>query len=135
MSAREPLQFRILLAEDELGVMYTFQTILEDAGFVVDSASNFEAATRAIGENKYDAVITDFALEREDLGLQLARQAKQQKPAPAVLVYTGFPTVERLRHALALRVDYFAFKPIDLDEIKQAIARLVTRRAEGLQTA
>ncbi len=135
MAAREPLQCRILLAEDEPGVMYTFKTILEDAGFMVDSAGNFEAAKKAIRENKYDAVITDFALEREDLGLQLAREAKLQKPAPVVLVYTGFPTVERLRDALALRIDYFAFKPIDLDEIKLAIARLVARRAEGLQIA
>lgn len=135
MATREPLQFRILLAEDEPGVMYTFKTILEDAGFQVDSAETFEVAREAIRNCKYDALITDFALEREDLGLQLAREAKRQRPAPAVLVYTGFPTVERLRNALALRVDYFAFKPIDLDEIKQAIARLVVRRAETLQTA
>jgi DNA-binding NtrC family response regulator len=130
--ATEP---HILLAEDEPGVMYTFKAILEDGGFAVDSAASFEDAAKAIQERKYDAVITDFALEREDLGLQLARVAKKQHPAPVVLVYTGYPTVERLRHALALPVDYFAFKPIDLDEIKLAIARLVARRAEGLLPA
>jgi DNA-binding NtrC family response regulator len=128
-------QPHILLAEDEPGIMFTFKAILEEAGFLVDSASNFEGAKKAIANGNYDAVITDFSLEREGLGLELAREAKQRHPAPAILVYSGDPTVERLRHALALPVDYFAFKPIDLDEIKVAIARLVARRAEALPRA
>jgi DNA-binding NtrC family response regulator len=128
-------QPRILLAEDEPGIMYTFKAILEESGFLVDSASSFEAAKNAIASGTYDAVITDFSLEREGLGLELAREAKRRRPAPAILLYSGHPTVERLRNALALPVDYFAFKPIDVDEMKIAIARLIARRAEGLARA
>ncbi len=123
---------RILLAEDDPGVMYTFKAILEQEGFLVDCASAFQDAKGALAQNRYDAVITDFALDREDLGLALAREAKLRNPAPAILIYTSHPTVERLRNALRARVDYFAFKPIDLDEIKLAITRLVARRTEAL---
>lgn len=131
MARRATHQPRILLAEDEPGIMYTFRAILEDSGFSVDSASSFQEARKAIQQGKYDAIITDYNLERDALGLQLAREAKQRHPAPAILLYSGEPTVQDLRHALALPVDYFAFKPVDLDEIKLAIARLVARRADG----
>lgn len=135
MARLAKFQARILLAEDEPGIMYTFKAILEQSGFLVDAATSFEDAKKAIASGIYDAVITDFSLEREGLGLELAREAKRSHPAPAILLYSGNPTVERLRHALALPVDYFAFKPIDLDEMKFAIARLVARRAETLARA
>jgi DNA-binding NarL/FixJ family response regulator len=51
---------------------------------------------------------------------------------PAVLIYTDDLTVERLRAALELGVDYFVFKPMDLDEIKTALFRLVAMRASRL---
>jgi DNA-binding response OmpR family regulator len=131
LARRATHQPRILLAEDEPGIMFTFKAILEDAGFLVDSASSFQEARNAVRKGSYDAVITDFSLERNGLGMELAREAKQRQPAPAILLYSGQPTVQDLRHALALPVDYFAFKPVDLDEIKVAITRLVARRADG----
>lgn len=95
-------------------------------------AESFEAARKSMLRNQYDAVITDFSLEKEDLGLKLAREAKKRTPSPVVLIYSDYPTVDRLRAAHALPVDYFAFKPVDLDEIKKALSRLVARRAESL---
>ncbi|MDP9160277.1 MAG: response regulator [Acidobacteriota bacterium] len=121
----------ILLAEDEPGILYTFKTILEEAGFQVQSAPNLQTAQKSIEQNNYDAIITEFSLGREGLGLELVRQAKKLVRAPAVVMYSGHPTVERLRAALALGVDYFAFKPVDLDEIKTALYRLVARRADS----
>jgi len=122
----------VLLAEDEPSILYTFTTILEEAGFKVKSVQSFKTAQESLQQQEFDAIITEFSLDREGLGLELAREAKKRKRAPAVLVYTGNPTVERLRAALELGVDYFAFKPVDLDEIKTALSRLVARRATRL---
>src|SRR5438445_12713938 len=122
----------ILLAEDEPGILYTFKTILEEAGFRVRAAQTFEAAKKWIERDQCDVVITDFSLEKEDLGLELAREAKKRTPAPAVLIYSDYPTIERLRAAHALPIDYFAFKPVHPDEIKTAISSLAASRAETL---
>ena len=129
------LRGTVLLAEDEPAILYTFTTILEEAGFRVQSASTFQTAQESIRHNDYDAIITEFSLDKEGMGLELAREAKKRKRVPAVLVYTGDPTVERLRAALELGVDYFAFKPVDLDEIKTALFRLVAFRAARLRSA
>lgn len=129
---RDERQPVVLLAEDEPSVLYTFKTILEEAGFRVQSAPDFHRAHKSIQGQDYDAIITDFGLGREGLGLELAKAAKRKQPAPAIRIYSGQPTVEGLRAAMKIQVDYFAFKPVDLDEIKGALSRLVARRAELL---
>jgi DNA-binding NtrC family response regulator len=123
----------VLLAEDEPGILFTFSAILQQQGYKVETARTYAEAQQRIQVRSYDAVITDLNLEREGLGLQLARRAKELELAPAVVIYTGYPTVDQLRAALALHVDYLALKPVDLDEIKAALHRLVTRRAVNLQ--
>ncbi|HEV2115001.1 MAG TPA: response regulator [Terriglobales bacterium] len=125
----------VLLAEDEPGILFTFSAILQEQGYQVDTASTYAEADERMQARKYDAVIVDLNMERTGLGLELARQAKELKPPPAVVIYTGYPTLEQLRAALALRVDYLALKPVDLEEIKAALHRLVTRRAVNLERA
>lgn len=125
----------VLLAEDEPGIVYTFSAILRQQGYQVETAATFAEAQQRLQSRDFDAVIADLNLERIGLGLQLARRAKQLQPPPAVVIYTGYPTLEQLRDALALRVDYVAFKPVDLHEIQTALHRLIARRSARLQNA
>ena len=122
----------VLLAEDEPAVRTTFKSVLEEAGYKVQAVPSFVEAKDSIRQSDFDAIITELSLEKEALGLELAREAKKRKPAPAVVIYTAEPTIERLRAALALRVDYVALKPVDLDEIRSALFRLIARRAAAL---
>ncbi|HSB75737.1 MAG TPA: response regulator [Terriglobales bacterium] len=125
----------MLLAEDEPGILYTFSAILRQQGYQVETARTYAEALERMQVHKYDAIIADLNMERTGLGLELARQAKELEPPPAVVIYTGYPTLEQLRAALALRVDYVALKPVDLDEIKNALHRLIARRSATLQRA
>ncbi len=123
----------VLLAEDEPGILFTFSAILRQQGYQVETARSYAEAQERMRAHRYDAMIADLNMERVGLGLELARQAKELEPPPAVVIYTGYPTLEQLRAALALRVDYLALKPVDLEEIKTALHRLVTRRAISLE--
>ncbi|HET7748372.1 MAG TPA: response regulator [Terriglobales bacterium] len=123
----------VLLAEDEPGILFTFSAILRQQGYQVETARTYAEAQERMLARKYDAMIADLNMERVGLGLELARQAKELEPPPAVVIYTGYPTLEQLRAALALHVDYLALKPVDLEEIKMALHRLVTRRAISLE--
>jgi CheY-like chemotaxis protein len=123
----------VLLAEDEPGILFTFSAILRQQGYQVGTARTYAEAQERMVAHRYDAMIADLNMERVGLGLELARQAKELDPPPAVVIYTGYPTLDQLRAALALRVDYLALKPVDLEEIKTALHRLVTRRAVSLE--
>jgi DNA-binding response OmpR family regulator len=131
----DPILGCVLLAEDEPGVRFTFKSVLEEAGYKVRAVPSFAEAQNYVRQGDYDAVITELSLEKGELGLELAREAKKRKPAPAVVIYTAEPTVERLRAALALQVDYLALKPVDLDEIRSALFRLISRRTVSLAMA
>lgn len=120
----------ILLAENEPSVLLTFKAILEDAGYTVESAPTVSDARNSIHKRAFDAVILAYSVEAEGSGLELAREAKQLPAPPAVVIYSGHPTLAKLRAALTSRIDYFAFQPIDLDEIKSALFRLISRRAD-----
>ncbi len=120
----------ILLAEDEPSVLFTFQQILEQAGYEVLPAPTLSDARKTIREKHLDAVVAAISFEKECSGLELAREAKKLSSPPAVVVYSGNPSVEKLRAAMSARVDYFAFQPIDLDEIKAALFRLIARRSD-----
>ena len=120
----------ILLADTDRNVLYTFKMILEEAGFRVQAVSTFIAARGAIAQSGFDAVVTELSLEREGQGLNLAREAKELTPSPIVVLWTDHPTMENLRAAWHLQVDYVAFKPVDLEEIQAALKRLIARRGE-----
>ena len=119
----------ILLVEDEPGILTTFQAILAQEGLSVTPVSTYVAAHEQIQEHSFDAVITELNLEGQDLGLRLASELKQKNKPPAIVIYTGYPTIEQLRAALKLRVDYVALKPVDLNEIKSALRCLIARRS------
>lgn len=127
----------ILLAEDEPGILLTFKAVLEDAGYKVESAPTVSQARDSMRQKSFDAVILAYSVEQEGAGLELAREAKTLAAPPAIVVYSGHPTVNKLRAAMLSRIDYFAFQPIDLDEIKTALFRLISRRSDrvGLQAA
>lgn len=119
----------VLLVEDEPGILTTFRAILDQEGFEVTAVATYQSASELVQQQSFDAVITELNLEGQDLGLRLAAELKLQKRPPAIVIYTGYPTVQQLRAALKLRVDYLALKPVDLNEIRSALRRLIARRS------
>jgi DNA-binding response OmpR family regulator len=126
---RSEFQPSVLLVEDEPGILTTFEAILAQEGFEVTAVPTYRAAAEIVQQQSFDAVITELNLEGQDLGLRLAGELKRLKKPPAIVIYTGYPTVQQLREALKLRVDYVALKPVDLNEIRAALRRLIARRS------
>jgi len=67
-------------------------------------------------------------LEKEDGGLLRAEQAKKLRQPPVVILSTGYPTSERLRRALKLRVDYLVLKPAEANEVTSVLQGSLVRR-------
>ena len=119
----------LLLVDDESSVLLTLSMVLEGDGYSVRTASSAAEALSAINAGKrFDVVITDLCLEKDDIGLQVARHAATLRPRPVIVLITGFASVENARRALEMHVDHYALKPLDLDELRAALNRLVTSR-------
>ena len=78
-------------------------------------------------------------MEKEDIGLDVAREAVKLLPRPAIFIITGFASIENARAALKIQVEHFATKPIDLNDLMLTLNRLLHGRPsvgvqEGLIT-
>jgi DNA-binding NtrC family response regulator len=119
----------LLLADDEPGVLTTLGMILELDGYSVTRATSAADAIRHLSNGvRYDVVITDLNMEGPDIGLEVARKALGITPRPVVCICTGYADTANAREALEMHVDYFATKPVDIDEFRAAISRLRKQR-------
>jgi DNA-binding NtrC family response regulator len=120
---------KLLLVEDDPALQFTIQTVLEEKGYAVESASTTGEAIERLAENAYPIVITDIYID-ERTGLDVLDAAKRKDPHCAVILMTGRGTVETVMAATrGGAFDYIA-KPFDLDVMIDAVERAEAARAE-----
>jgi DNA-binding NtrC family response regulator len=121
----------ILIVDDEQSVLQTLRLVFEQEGYEVFTAASCEEALKIIGNGSaFDAVITDLNMESEDIGLEVARAALKRKPKPAIVICTGFASLDNSRESLKMGVDYMAHKPVELTALISALNRLISRQRD-----
>ena len=131
-----PNGYSILIADDEINVARTLQMIFEHDGYNVTCVHSAAEALKKFNEGlRADIVVADLNMERDDIGLDVARAAQKLDPRPLVVICTGYANVDNSRMALQMRIDYLATKPVDVDDMKAALGLLLERRRRSLQTS
>ena len=126
-----PNGYSILIADDEVNVARTLQMIFEQAGYAITTVHSAAQALKKFEEGvRADIVIADLNMERDDIGLEVARAAQHLEPRPIVVICTGYANIDNSRLALQMRIDYLATKPVDVDEMKSALELLLRRRED-----
>jgi DNA-binding NtrC family response regulator len=121
----------LLIVDDEESILETLRLILERHGYkVITAESCAEALEFFQAGAEFDAVITDLNMEREDIGLEVARAATELRPKPAIVILTGFANMSNARAALEIGVDYMANKPLAVKELTSVLDRLIPSRRE-----
>ncbi len=119
----------LLIVDDEVNITRTLQMVFEQEGYeVLPAYSAAQAIDILHNGHAVQAVITDLNMERADIGLEVARAASALKPKPIVVICTGFASTQNSQQALQMHVDYLATKPVDLDELKLVLDRLMRRK-------
>jgi CheY-like chemotaxis protein len=118
----------LLIVDDEQSVTLTLKMIFERCGYRVRTAFSCAEALECFASGyRPDAVITDLNMEKADIGLEVAKAAKQLEPMPVVVICTGYADVENAEAALNLKVDFLATKPTNLAELVQALEVMLMR--------
>lgn len=66
----------VLVVEDEPSILSTYNLLLTEEGYEVSACSSYKCGHQKLKERSYDAALIDISLEKEDLGLVLAQEAK-----------------------------------------------------------
>jgi CheY-like chemotaxis protein len=121
---------RCLVVDDEPAVRAVMGDILESAGHsVVTLSDGAEAITRFAAET-FDLVITDLAMPRVS-GWQVARAAKQTRPEVPVFLVSGFGVELSSEERRVHGVDRVLVKPLQIQEILDAVAEVSRTRVPG----
>ena len=102
----------ILVVDDEPGITSLCERLLKRAEYEVTSFTDPFAAVTYIEKNKIDLLLVDIRMP-EISGFDLIAKVKQRQPDAAVLVMTGFGTVETAIQALRQGVDGLILKPFE----------------------
>ena len=111
----------IVVVEDEVGARATLCGILEDAGYEVIGLERGSEALEAIRSSAFDIIITDIRLPDVG-GREILELAKEINPDAAVIMMTGYASVETAVDAVNQGAYAYFVKPVDPDEIKTTIA-------------
>lgn len=116
----------VLIVDDEKTVCNSCKKILTQAGYQVDVASSGEEALDKVRGNGFDVVITDWKMPKMD-GLEVAREVKREKPEVAVIIITGYPSLENSMEAIRSGVADFVTKPFTPEELSDAMLRALAK--------
>jgi DNA-binding response OmpR family regulator len=103
---------RVLLVEDNPGLLDTLADILQAAGMEVDTAMDAPAAFGMLEGGRYDVAVVDIILPGPS-GVEVIRKFKSSSPATRIIACTAYYDSELLSEAQALGIDQTVHKPAD----------------------
>ncbi|RPJ56335.1 MAG: response regulator [Acidobacteria bacterium] len=116
----------ILVIDNEVVVVNTVRKIFSRKGYHVEGAFTGGEALQRIQERSYNLVLLDMRLPDFD-GLQLLSRIRDIKPDAAVMVITGYASLDTAVEAIRRGAAYYMAKPFTPEELLQATARVLGR--------
>jgi DNA-binding NtrC family response regulator len=123
----------ILVVDDEERQREIYRDILEDEGFGAETAPSGEAALRLLSQKRFDLVITDLNLTGMT-GVQLLSEILSTDPTVAVILITGYPSIQSAIEATKKGVYQYLEKPVDRDRLLGVVGEIFQHLARLKQT-
>lgn len=124
--------FNVLLTDDDKVNQMVIMRILEDRGFLVDTANNGEEAVEMFDKKSYDVILMDIQMPKMD-GIEATRRIREMErdkytPIIAITAYALKGDREKfLSHAM----DEYVSKPINIDSLFSAINKCLSFKKEN----
>jgi len=124
---------RILLVEDEPGLVMTLSDLLAAEGYDVESAIDGPTGLAKASEGGYDLVVLDVMLPGKS-GLDVCRELRQRGKDVAVLMLTAKTQLHDRVVGLKLGADDYLGKPFEPPELLARIEALLRRSRHEKRT-
>jgi len=118
----------ILVVDDEERQREIYRDILQGEGYAAETAPSGEAAIKVLAQSRFDLVITDLNLTGMT-GLQLLSEIVAEDPTVAVILITGYPSIQSAVEATRKGVYQYLEKPVDRDTLLEVVAEVFQRLA------
>lgn len=118
---------RVLIVDDEPGILFAYQRMLEEEGISVDGCNCLCEALEQLSKHQYLAVVTDVDLKGDEKneGLSLLGTVKQLQPETVVIVASAASTDVIRETAQQLGASHYLEKPVNPATILGLIRLLI----------
>jgi len=117
---------RILLVEDEPGLVLTISDLLKTEGYEVETATDGESGLAKASGRAFDLAILDIMLPKKS-GFDVCRELRQKGVDIAILMLTAKTQVVDRVVGLKLGADDYVSKPFDPRELLARVEALLRR--------
>jgi len=110
---------RIIVVDDDVGILRVFKSILQKQGYIVETAETGKVALEKIEKEKFNVYLIDFKLpdmEGTDILLNIPNSQGIVK-----IIITGFSTDDVGKRAADYGADDFLVKPVKAEELVAAV--------------
>jgi CheY-like chemotaxis protein/anti-sigma regulatory factor (Ser/Thr protein kinase) len=120
---RPAKSLRCLLVDDEASVRAVMREYLASEGHTVETATSGADALEKYEPDKYDLVVTDWAMPGMS-GDRLAIRLKELSASLPIIMLTGFGELIKAKGEQPAGVDVLISKPPTLDAVREAIVQV-----------
>lgn len=121
-----PSSRRILLVEDEPGLVITLTDRLTSEGYSVDSVADGASALKIVDRESFDLILLDVMLPGKN-GFDVCREIRQRGITTSILMLTARSQVVDKVVGLKLGADDYLTKPFDMMELVARVEALMRR--------
>jgi len=118
---------QVLVIDDDAVVGRSFERVLTEKGYEVDTALSGEEGLKDMDTTDYDVVFTDIKMPGID-GIEVAERIKAKCPWTPIVVITGYGTEENEARASVLGVNGFVRKPLTPEMIESITLKALAEK-------
>jgi DNA-binding NtrC family response regulator len=126
------MEKRVLVVDDDQVVGQSFERVLTNKGYRVDTALSGREAFEKYAGGDFDMVFTDLKMPGQD-GLEVAKRLKEMNPWLPIVVVTGYGSQEAEEKAKTIGVAEFLSKPLTPSMIEDVAARVIAAKPAAQQ--
>jgi len=119
----EKSKVRILVVDDEEGILQSLKTHLELAGYKVEVSDSAAGALEKVGKQSFHIILADINMPGMD-GIELLEEIKRVRGETIVIMITAYSSLMKVVNSRVFGAADYVLKPFrDLSELDEVIER------------
>ena len=122
-----PQRLRVLVIDDDAAIGDLLDTLLTNDGFEVTVVSDPLKAEETARAKRFHLALVDLMMPRQD-GIETLRRLRQVDRDLAVVIVTGYPSLETAVDAMKLEAMDYLRKPFTVEALRAVIDRVLKKK-------
>jgi len=107
---------RLLIIDDEANMRHMLSTVLKQADYLVDAASDGEAGLKMIEQTQYEFILCDIKMPNMG-GMEFLEAARDKLNGTTVIMMSAYGSIDTAVEAMKLGAYDYISKPFKTDEV------------------